>query len=232
MSSPNTTPDYKTLYQELQAQHQFTLSQISHEIRNPVALINSFLQLLETHHPELSQDYCWDKIMENMDFLKALLNEFSTFNNSGKLRMQQLELTPLFREIITSVRPSCQKQNISIALEVASSIPPVYADKTKIQQLILNLLRNSMEAINTQGSIICTLKSDGKNVHISVKDTGEGIPDDYRSTLFEPFITHKQEGTGLGLAICKRIVLAHNGTISYISMPHKGTEFKILLPVA
>ena len=222
MSSPNTTPDYKALYQELQAQHQFTLSQISHEIRNPVALINSFLQLLESHHPEISQDYCWNKITENMDFL----------NNSGKLRMQKLELASLFREIVTSVTPACQKQDISISLEIVSPIPPVYADKTKIQQLILNLLRNSMEAMSTKGSIICTLQSDEKNVHISVKDTGEGIPDDYRNTLFEPFITHKQEGTGLGLAICKRIVLAHNGTISYTSMPHKGTEFEILLPVA
>ena len=232
MSSPNTTPDYKTLYQELQAQHQFTLSQISHEIRNPVALIHSFLQLLESHHPEISQDYCWNKIMENMDFLKTLLDEFSSFNNSGKLRMQKLELTSLFREIVTSVTPACQKQDICISLEIVSPIPLVYADKTKIQQLILNLLRNSMEAMSTKGSIICTLQSDEKNVHISVKDTGEGIPDDYRNTLFEPFITHKQEGTGLGLAICKRIVLAHNGTISYTSMPHKGTEFEILLPVA
>lgn len=109
MSSPNTTPDYKALYQELQAQHQFTLSQISHEIRNPVALINSFLQLLESHHPEISQDYCWNKITENMDFLKALLDEFSSFNNSGKLRMQKLELASLFREIVTSVTPACQK---------------------------------------------------------------------------------------------------------------------------
>ena len=232
MSSRNITPDYKTLYQELQAQHQFTLSQISHEIRNPVALINSFLHLLENHHPEISQDYCWDKIIENMDFLKALLNEFSAFNNSGRLHMQKLELAPLFHEIIASVTPACQKQNISISLTTDSSIPPIYADKTKLQQLILNLLRNSMEAMDSKGSIVCSLTADHDMVHISVKDTGEGIPDDYRSTLFEPFITHKQEGTGLGLAICKRIVIAHGGTISYTSAPNKGTEFKILLPIA
>ena len=124
MSSRNITPDYKTLYQELQAQHQFTLSQISHEIRNPVALINSFLQLLENHHPEISQDYCWDKIIENMDFLKALLNEFSAFNNSGKVHMQKLELAPLFHEIIASVTPACQKQNISISLTTYSPFLP------------------------------------------------------------------------------------------------------------
>ena len=89
-----------------------------------------------------------------------------------------------------------------------------------------------MEAMDSKGSIVCSLTADHDMVHISVKDTGEGIPDDYRSTLFEPFITHKQEGTGLGLAICKRIVIAHGGTISYTSAPNKGTEFKILLPIA
>lgn len=132
-----------------------------------------------------------------MDFLKALLDEFSSFNNSGKLRMQKLELASLFREIVTSVTPACQKQDISISLEIVSPIPPVYADKTKIQQLILNLLRNSMEAMSTKGSSSAPYSPMKRMSHISVKDTGEGIPDDYRNTLFEPFITHKQEGTGL-----------------------------------
>lgn len=64
------------------------LSQVSHEIRNPVTLINSFMQLLEGRHPELIQDNYWQKIMENMDFLKSLLNELSAFNNSEKLNLQ------------------------------------------------------------------------------------------------------------------------------------------------
>ena len=88
-------PDYRQLYEELQAKQQLTLSHISHEIRNPVTLINSFLQLLESHHPELKEDKYWGKIMENMDFLKTLLNEFSSFNNSGKLNLQELDLSEL-----------------------------------------------------------------------------------------------------------------------------------------
>ena len=79
------TADYKMLYQQLKIKHQFMLSQVSHEIRNPVTLINSFMQLLEGRHPELTQDNYWQKIMENMDFLKSLLNELSAFNNSGNL---------------------------------------------------------------------------------------------------------------------------------------------------
>ena len=87
-TTENTNSDYKARYQELLSKHQMILSQISHEIRNPVTLINSFLQLVESKHPELSGDYYWMKVLENMDFLKFLLGEFSDFNNSETLRIQ------------------------------------------------------------------------------------------------------------------------------------------------
>lgn len=226
------TLDYKILYQELQSQHQYMLSQISHEIRNPVTLINSFLQLLEGRHPELARDNYWHKIMDNMEFLKALLEEFSAFNNSGKLRTQELNLYHLFNDIAASVMPTCESLGISVVLKKETAIPTILADKTKIRQLILNLLRNAREAIGAQGTITCSLKSDGKTVTMSIQDTGTGIPDDYQKDLFEPFITHKQEGTGLGLAICKRIVQAHKGSISFSSSPQNGTKFTIILPVS
>lgn len=231
-SQPDNVPDYKLLYQELQSQHQFMLSQISHEIRNPVTLINSFLQLLESHHPELSSERYWKKIMENMEFLRELLEEFSTFNNSGRLCTQKLHLEQLFCDIVTSVSPTCESLGITVELQTHGTVPAVLADKTKIRQLILNLLRNAREAIGTHGKIICSLQEQDNMVLISIKDTGPGIPDDYQKDVFEPFITHKQEGTGLGLAICKRIAQAHNGSISFTSSPHKGTEFTILLPSA
>lgn len=229
--SENGNPDYKTLYEELQIKQQFLLSQISHEIRNPVTLINSFLQLFESHHPDVAQDYYWKNIIENMDFLKALLNEFSTFNNSRKLQMQEINLYQLLDDAINSVTPDYEKMDISIVLTKETAIPLVLADRTKIRQLILNLLRNAREAIGSHGIIACSLKSDGETVSISIQDNGPGIPETYRRDIFEPFITHKQEGTGLGLAICKRITETHGGSISYTSVPEKGTRFTITLPV-
>lgn len=223
--------DYKMLYQELQAQYQFTLSQISHEIRNPVTLINSFLQIVENRHPNLTQDDCWIKVLKNMDFLKSLLEEFSSFNNSGKLHIQNLNLYHLLSDIVDSVTPACQTLEISVVLQKETAIPLILADETKIKQLILNLIRNAKEAIGTQGTITCSLKSDGESVTLSIQDTGAGIPEDYQKNLFEPFITHKQEGTGLGLAICKRIAEAHGGNISFRSVPQKGSAFTIVLPV-
>lgn len=229
--SENENPDYKTLYEELQKKQQFLFSQISHEIRNPVTLINSFLQLFENQHPEFSQDFYWKNIIENMDFLKTLLNEFSAFNNSQKLHMQETNLYQLLCNTINSVEPAYQNAEISIILKKETAIPTLLADRTKIQQLFFNLLRNAKEAIGSQGIITCSLKSDGETVSISIQDNGPGIPENYQKNLFEPFITHKKEGTGLGLAICKRIVETHGGSISYTSALQKGTCFTIMIPV-
>ena len=87
----NKTIDYKKLYQEQAKKHQLMLSQISHEIRNPVTLINSFLQILEKQHPDLSEDQNWIKILENMDFLRGLLGELSSYNNSLRLNLEAVK---------------------------------------------------------------------------------------------------------------------------------------------
>ena len=114
MTKPDTQ-DYKTLYQEQKIQHRFMLSKISHEIRNPVTLVNSFLQILEDHHPELTEDSCWMKVMDNMDFLKKLLNEFSNFNNSEKITLQPVNLYRLFSSITDSTMPKLSEKGISIS---------------------------------------------------------------------------------------------------------------------
>ena len=130
-----------------------------------------------------------------------------------------------------SILPSLENRNISLVLNIESDLPVIQADKTKMSQLILNLLRNASEAIKSNGTIYCSLTSRQNQLAFSVRDNGGGIPLPYQEDLFEPFITHKQEGTGLGLPICKRIAEAHNGSISFQSVPEKGTEFTVLLPV-
>ena len=205
------TADYKMLYQQLKMKHQFMLSQVSHEIRNPVTLINSFMQLLEGRHPELIQDNYWQKIMENMDFLKSLLNELSAFNNSEKLNLQNSNIYNTFCEVIESVTPALNERHITIDLQKLSPIPVIKADGIKLRQLFLNLIRNASDAIETEGHIYCAIQSDGESII---------------------FITHKQEGTGLGLPICRRIVSAHKGTISFKSKSGEGTTFKVVLPIS
>lgn len=224
--------DYETLIRQMEQRHRFLLSQVSHEIRNPVTLINSFLQLLENRYPELTKDSYWQKITENMQFLISLLNELSAFNNSEKLVAQTVNLHSIFHEVVESVTPVLSEHNISINLCKNSPVPVIQADGLKIRQLLLNLIRNSADAIETDGNISCSIWSDGASVFMTISDNGPGIPEDYQKNLFEPFVTHKKEGTGLGLPICKRIAEAHNGSISFTSTSQTGTTFSITLPVS
>lgn len=144
----NKTIDYKKLYQEQAKKHQLMLSQISHEIRNPVTLINSFLQILEKQHPDLSEDQNWIKILENMDFLRGLLGELSSYNNSLRLNLESTNVYALFANVIASINPSLEKKNVSIAFNKLSPIPLLYVDHTKLQQVFHNLLRNAFEAVS------------------------------------------------------------------------------------
>lgn len=215
----------------LEEQHRFTLSRISHEIRNPVTLINSFLQLIEVQHPEVIEFEYWNQIQENMIFLKGLLNEISDFNRSGTIHKEPLNLYRMLERIVDDATPLLKEQNIKISLEKKSPLPPVAVDPMKVKQVILNLIRNSAEAIGQNGSICLSVSLNDLAVLVTVADDGPGIPNEYISTLFDPFITHKKEGTGLGLSITKNVMTAHNGTVSVHSQAGKGTVFELRFPI-
>ena len=208
------------------------LSKVSHEIRNPVALINSFLQLLAVNHPELKDDNCFLKIEENMDFLKGLLDELSTYNHSHTANMEDVNPYLLLQDLTASAAALLESQGIELQLTKETAVPRIPIDKIKFQQLISNLIRNAAESMSDGGTIHIRLSCDGDFVTIKVEDTGCGIPEEYLPTLFDLFVTHKKNGTGLGLAICQEIVTAHGGSISAESVPGEGTTFTVLLPVA
>lgn len=186
------------------------ISRISHEVRNPVAVIHSFHQLLLLAHPELSNDLYFQKIQENMAFLNSLLDELSCYNHS-------------YRAVRAYVNPYLLLQNLC-------ADTGVLLEKQQVSIDFLNLIRNAAEAMPSGGTIKISLCFDGDFLTIRVQDTGCGIPAEDLPTLFDLFVTHKKNGTGLGLAICKEIVTAHDGTISVSSVPGEGSTFTVVFP--
>lgn len=212
-------------------QYHFHISKISHEIRNPVTLINTYLQLLAQKHPEVTGYEYWNHIMTNMEFLKNLLNEISHFNNSNTVQKVSVNIYAFLQTLADELSPILEAHNIQLTLTKKSALPPLEIDDTKFRQALLNLMRNSIEAIGSDGHItICTYFED-LSVIIEIEDDGPGISEAFIPTLFEPFVTHKKEGTGLGLAITKNVIHAHNGTISVRSKEGKGTVFTMKLPI-
>lgn len=219
------------LIQHMEESYRMHLSRISHEIRNPVTLINSFLQLTETRHPEVREFETWKPVIENMHYLKQLLEELSDYNNSSVLHKETFSLASLLRSLVSDCQPSLLP--VQLHFEKISAIPSACFDKTRIRAAVLNLIRNAFEALkgSPDGEITVRLSFDGSFFHLQISNNGPLIPSDHLNNLFDPFITHKKEGTGLGLAIVKNTVLAHNGTVS-VSSTLQETCFTIDLPLS
>ncbi len=223
----------RQIINQLLENHQTIVSSISHEIRNPLALISSSLQLVETRHPNVKDFYGWKQAMEDIDFMRQLLDELSLFNNGSTVRPGVFSIEQLLKNIAISFAISVNEQDASI--EFSSKIPTdlgeFIGDRLKLEQVVLNLLRNAKDAIGESGSISLSAARHADALHITVKDTGCGIPEDRLESIFEPFRTYKPEGTGLGLALSRQIITAHNGTISVESKEGEGSTFSIVLPI-
>lgn len=224
-------PELNGYLNQLEQSHQFQLSQISHEIRNPVTLINSFLQLFAASNPEVTTRPYWSEIIENMQYLRTLLTELSSYNNSKVLHRKTTNLYRLLESIVTSATPALLESNVELRLIKSTPIPSFDIDEMKMRQVFLNIIRNAAEAMPQGGVITLSISAEKNSVEIQIQDTGCGIPVEYMPTLFQSFITHKKEGTGLGLSIAQNIVQAHGGSISVHSTPGYGSTFTVKLPV-
>lgn len=222
---------YEEQLLELTEQHRFAMQKISHEIRNPVTLISSFLQIVESEHPEVTHFKYWDQIMENMDFLKKLLDEISDYNRSTIIHVETVNLYHMLQNMVQDMSPSLSKRGIQILLHKRTALPPLNADSVKLKEAFHNLIRNSAEAINKNGTISIDIFYEDEHIIIAIADDGPGIPDECLSSIFDPFVTYKKEGTGLGLAITKNIISAHNGTIIAESNAGSGAVFTLSLPI-
>lgn len=226
----------KQIISQLLENYHTTVSTIAHEIRNPLTLVSSSLQVMEIQHPEVKQYPHWSQTMEDVKFMCSLLNELSTFNNGNTLHHSVFSIEKLLKNIAVSFAISLDSEQSPI--EFSSSIPSrlgdFTGDKVKLEEVFLNILRNAKDALNDkdeEGNIFLVAERKKDILMIQCKDNGCGIPADKMDSIFDPFVTTKENGTGLGLSLSKRIIEAHNGTISAESTPGKGTTFTIRLPI-
>jgi PAS domain S-box-containing protein len=143
----------------------------------------------------------------------------------------------LIHEILPLVEMDCRSHEVDLQLELQEDLPRIQVDGIQLQQVLLNLTRNAVEAMNacepeTRRLVVRTRAASEDEVEISVADTGPGVPDALLEQLFEPFFTTKPEGMGLGLSLSRSIIEAHGGTLRYDSGPEKGSIFRIGLPTA
>ncbi len=220
------------------------LSSMSHELRTPLNAIIGFSQLLELDDNEpLTEDQ-----QENVsDILKAGNHLLSLINDildlakieSGKLSisMEPINITSILQDVIGITTPIAAKQNITIVNNTQNDDALfVKADRTRLKQILLNLITNAIKYNKVNGFVFIDIKQQNEQIEISVTDTGIGINDDELDYIFEPFLRLNEEnkyieGTGIGLSVAKQLVELLNGTIHVNSLKGKGTTFWIELPI-
>ena len=225
--------DAKQIITQLMKNHQTAVSMIAHEIRNPLTLVSSSLQVIEAQHPEVKEFYSWNQTLEDVKFMCSLLDELSTFNNGNSLHYSVFRIEQLLKNVAVSFALSldADESPIQFASKIASNMGDFTGDKVKLEQVILNLLRNARDAVGEDGKIFLSASRDRDTVIIRCEDNGCSIPEENIDTIFDPFVTFKEGGTGLGLALSKRIAEAHGGNISVKSDKNSGTVFTVTLPV-
>ena len=220
-----------TAYSDQEMDLHLFLSRLTHEIRNPLAMLSAQLQLLEEHHTELSDSREWEDILSTLSYLNELFQELSSYKDAGLLHMEPGDLSTFLEGLVSAVRPRLEYLNISLQYCSDGNLPVLSGDRLRLRQALLNLIRNAQESILPPGEIRIEAFSDRGHVYLSVIDTGSGIPEEYLETLFDPFVTHKNGGTGLGLAIVRQVVEAHEGEIQIRSIPGQGTTFSMIFPI-
>jgi PAS domain S-box-containing protein len=211
---------------------------VAHEINNPLGVILGFSQsLMRTIKPEDTLFMPLSSIEREAKRCKNLVQDLLTFSRVNKLERESCDINEVISTALTLVAAQTKVQGIELVRSLEEKIPPVKISRNQIQQVLINLCTNAIDAMPKGGSLLVrTLFPDemrGEYVQIQVTDTGTGIPHEIVGNIFEPFFTTKEvgKGTGLGLSLVYEIVNKHHGTIDVESEVGLGTTFKINLPL-
>jgi two-component system NtrC family sensor kinase len=208
---------------------------VAHEVNTPLAVIASQAQLLMRQEvADESQSRIIDKIIKQSFRASEIVNHLLKFSRVSDSEHVELDLNKLIRETLSLVDPMLRASKITLNAQLSPSVPPVYGNQGKLQQVFMNLIMNARDAMPRGGELTLATECENSTVHVEVTDNGVGIPPDHLTKIFDPFFTTKgtSRGTGLGLAVTYGIIREHSGKIQVQSAVGMGTTFKLEFPTA
>jgi signal transduction histidine kinase len=205
---------------------------VAHEIKNPLQAITVHLEVLKS---KLADQYDYvgpeiETIAREILRLDRVVKTFLDFTRPVDLRMRDIEMVGLARDVASLVGPSAGRQNVRVELDADPREIPLHADRDLLQQAILNVVVNGVEAMKNGGRLRIQLRREGDECCVNISDEGPGITPEIRDKIFHLYFSTKGKGSGIGLAMAYRVVQLHNGTIDFASEPGKGTTFRLRLP--
>lgn len=220
------------------------LSKVTHEIGNPLTIIYSTIQLMETKDPAVRELTYWEQLKDDIKGLSLLLHDYSDYSNCDSLNMKAENLTAMIERVKNSFEPMITRSQINLSVEIPedmmSAMEAYPCDGVKLKQVFVNIIKNGIEALGQGGSLwICVPKAGtqveeliqgDKYLILKVGNNGSKIPDSEMKGIFSPLISSKLGGSGIGLSISNKIIEAHGGMI-FVNSLEEQTEFTICLPL-
>jgi PAS domain S-box-containing protein len=219
----------------LRAQQMTTLAQlatgVAHEIRNPLTSIKMLIQVNRTKFADegLPTDDL-EIVEQEIRRMERSINSLLEYARPECAEFSKFAVQESLRRTVKLIDGRCDAQGVRLIIEAPDPNILIYGDATQIQQLLLNLALNALDAMPDGGSLTISVTQSDSEVVISICDSGEGISESVLGRLFEPFVTTKANGVGLGLGICRRIAESHHGTLCGSNRLPRGAQFRLTLP--
>ena len=203
---------------------------LAHEIRNPLAGIKGYAQLLQEQLRGTHSEVGLEMIITETLRLEELVNILMAYCRQETTPRETVDLTELLGYCCRLIRPEADSCGVTLH-EILPEVITLSGNRNALEQVMLNILKNALQAMPEGGEIRVETRYSRPMAMVTVADTGPGIPPEERERIFEPFHTTRPRGTGLGLAVCRKIVTEHGGTIAAGGEPGHGAFFTVMLPV-
>ncbi len=215
-------------------------SELAHELNQPLTAVNNYLAALRKLI-EAEQGAIFDKAaelanlaMDQAERANLIVRGLRNIVEGGETARTIEDLNETVEEAFSLALISPDQQGMGVSLKLCEALPPVRVNRVQIQQVVLNLVRNAVEAMErseTKELTVSTSLSENR-IEVSVRDTGPGVSDEIATRLFQPFVSGEKDGMGIGLSICQSIVEAHDGRLELKERTNGGTTFSFTLPTA
>jgi signal transduction histidine kinase len=208
---------------------------VAHGLRNPLASLRAAAQVVRRHPASPASGEHLDAIIEEVDRLDRRISHLLSFSRPAPFHPMTESVPRLVEGLLPAFAELLRERGVELQLELPSALPEVRVDPMQLEQALVEIVSNALDAMPEGGRLRISAASNGKNtggeVAIDIGDTGPGIPENILSSVCEPFFTTRADGTGLGLAIAKRYVEQNGGHLEIVSRPG-ATTVRIKLPVA
>ncbi|WP_167577835.1 PAS domain-containing sensor histidine kinase [Ammoniphilus sp. YIM 78166] len=202
---------------------------VAHEIRNPLATLSGFVQLLKEQN--LGHRYYYDIMSSELDRINFIVSEFMLLAKPHVLNFQPKEVGTILNHVITLANTQAILNNVVIETDIEPDLPLISCEENQLKQVFINVIKNAIEAMTDGGTLRIQAGRQEDRLFIRFIDEGPGIPEERLAKLGEPFFSTKEKGMGLGLMVSYRIIEAHGGKMNISSQVDEGTRVEVWLPL-